>query len=250
MKVWTVAFYNLRVGRPQLVVRNEVEAIMLSDPTILAGCEAIGYRLPATPGYRLLRNTRDQAAANLFAYVTTDLPVYRVRWTKMRRRWMRVKHPRLGRHPGRRILKFRAGGSRWKFWTGVRVSVTHAPQIDPGNTDAARAELLDKLERRMAPWKRPRVWNRLPAKVRSILATQPAVTLWDPNGLGQVLADRVGGRAYGSAVEGIVIRGDVGVVKWTLPDDANGVPLGSDHGRMFRAFVRVGVLLRRADKTV
>lgn len=220
---WQVTFYNLRVSRPQLRVREEIHALLLSDPEILAGCEAVGYLLPEIPGYRLLRNRRTASHSNVFAYVSDEIPVTKVRWQVLRKTWRRTQHA--GQHEPRVILKFRAGG--------VRFAVTHAPQVDGANTMPARDEILSALALLACPWRRP-LWNLLPAAVRDTEKLRPSVVLWDPNALGKSLATLVGGRDVGTAIEGAVSRGQVVASKGELITHASGVELRSDHRHAFR----------------
>lgn len=227
--LWPVEFYNLEVGRPHGMVTAEVLAILATGPVILAGCEGVGYLLPdQVPGYRLIRNRSTEGHSNVWAYVADHVPVTRVKWHRCRVTWQRVKRPSLT-HPPRVILSFRAAE--------VQVLVAHAPQVDPPNTSPAREEILERLTLLMSPWRRP-FWHLLPSRIRARETIRPRVLLWDPNGLGNKLAAKVGGRAIGSAIEGAVTTGRRTFgLRVRFPERAAGVALRSDHGQALRFFL-------------
>lgn len=97
--VW---FYNVRVGRRELVVRRELYA-MLRQPRTLAVflVEASGYDLPRAPRFELVRDRSTRSRSNIAAYVRRG-HLRSAEWVDLRKTWRRTEHA--GQHDPRSLL--------------------------------------------------------------------------------------------------------------------------------------------------
>lgn len=96
-------WYNLRVGRPEQEVAAELNAILSTRRTLgLFMCEAVGYDLPDSLRFGLVRDRGTEARANLAAYVRIG-HLEGHTWHDLRGRWRRTEHP--GQHAPRAILE-------------------------------------------------------------------------------------------------------------------------------------------------
>jgi hypothetical protein len=172
-------------------------------PKVIALMETVHRTLPNLRHYQPpIRSTVNLSRANLALYVLDGLAVEHVRWVQHKETWNRVKHP--GRHEPRATLV-----ALVEDW---RISVGHAPQVSPGNTDRARGEWVDVMADLMD-------------------TKRPVLALTDPNGLGDNLRDRVPGCVLaGTPVEAVNGR-HITIVDARTPEVVNGVRLLSDHKR-------------------
>lgn len=222
-------FYNLRVGRANPQVEDEVRALLGSGPHVLGLCEAIGYTLPGVKGYKLFRDTSTKSRANIAAYVTVDVPAPadKVQWHDCKQTWTRTQHP--GTHEPRSWLEFRLDG--------VQVLVGHQPPKGTDNVQKSQQEGIDLCAKRLAPWLRDD-WDQKTKAEKQDAKDCPRVVLADWNrgphesGPGpEQLCDRIDGWTAGSKIDAAVLRGNDAAVKdCYYTDDPQGLELESDHG--------------------
>lgn len=218
-------FYNLRVGRPQVVVTREIHALLADNPAVLGFCEAEGYIFPEVEGYKLLRNRKNGGRRNVAAYVRKGLSLAKVRWHDMKETWNRTEHP--GVHEARSWVSFRLDG--------VLIVIGHQPPKYTNNTLKAQQEGLEFLTKKMAPWTVPAVWRFVRFRFRAHELARGRLVMADFNrgpqedGPGpKELAKRCKGAVHGKHIDCAVTRGMV-VYKVEDFTDINGVHLGTDH---------------------
>lgn len=231
-RVFPLAFYNLRVGRPAGEVEAEVRAILNTwRPAVLGLCEATGYTLPGVEDFVRIRDTTTKSRANVAAYVKASLTLDKVQWHDLAETWTRTAEGATGQHEPRSLVEFRAGP--------LQVLVHHQPPKGTDNTKPAQQEGIDKLTARMAPWTRDD-WDDRTEEDKADAKAQPRVVLWDANrrpgenGPGpDTLAHNIDGWTVGNKIDGAVIR--KGTAREVLyPGWAGDTELCSDHGCAFR----------------
>lgn len=226
-----LTFYNLQVGRDRDQVARELRALLTDRPVLLGVCEATGYLLPRFRGYTLLRDTSRPSRANVAAWVREDLYRHH-RWHDLTETWTRTEHP--GTHEPRSWLEVSTGRGA----VGMQTLVGHQPPKGTDNTQAAQAEGIALLERRMTPWRNPG-WtgNSSLARLRTRLVLMDANRRTGEPGPGpDTLAAAIGGRVVGQGIDCAVVRnGNPGAARYVRA--AAGVTLGSDHERAFTFLV-------------
>lgn len=224
LPVW---FYNLRVGRSVVQVRQELNAILDTKPAFLGMCEAVGYSLPRIDGYRLIRDRSTPSRANIAAYVKRG-GLSHVHWYDMDEKWPRTEHP--GMHEPRSWLEFR--------YHGIQVLVGHQPPKFTKNTIPAQKEGIDFLTDRMAPWTH-KEWKRRTEASKARSKARPRVVIMDANrgpreeGPGpKKLAQNIDGKIVGTRIDLGVYR-EARVANVGYPTHAGREPLLTDHKHGF-----------------
>lgn len=231
-----MVFYNLDNNRDPYQCEKEIRAILNdAHPAVLGLCETINYpNLPGVEGYKKIRDRSKPGRDNLTAYVKSNLEVSNVQWWDLKEQWTRPKDPP-NQHWPRSILEFDC--DRLCVW------VAHQPPKGTDNTHDAQMEGIDKLENRMAPWKKEGYEGTPEDKERA--KNRARVLLWDANrkpeedGPGPtMLSHRIGDPAtvVGQKIDGAVYRGDeiVGHNSKQYVGKYGGVDLKSDHGTAFQ----------------
>lgn len=231
--VW---YYNLEVSRNAEQVARELRAILSIKPAVLGVCEAVGYRLPAFPGYRLVRDISRPGRANVAAYVATAYPIRHIRWTDLEQTWERPKHP--GIHPARSVLTM--------LVAGVQVTVHHQPPRFTNNEIRSQEEGNDALIEIMAPWTRA-TWNAKTQAQREHGRQRPRLTVEDANRTARdggpspaVVARAVKGRVTPETrIDCAITTGQIKVDNWAIVGIVAGVRLQSDHKHALQLDTRV-----------
>lgn len=235
-KTYSLAFYNLRVGRPAGQVEKEIRAILNEwRPAILGLCEALGYDLPGVQDYVKIRDASSKSRENIAAYVKASLDgPDKIQWHDMEETWSRTERP--GTHEARSWLEFRAGK--------LQALIGHQPPKGTDNTKAAQSEGIELCKKRMAPWTRAD-WSERSEEDKADAKAQARIALADWNrkpgeeGPGPTqLAEKIGGYTIGKKIDGAVAR-QAELVSSSYPEWAGSVDLCSDHLCAFSCKVSV-----------
>lgn len=219
-----IVFYNLRVGRSNLQVMRELNALARTNPDVIGVCEGVGYALIAIPGYTLVRDRSTASRANVAAYVRSDLRLRRISWIDLAETWGRTQHR--GQHPPRSYLSM--------FVDGVHVIVAHQPPKGTDNTRAAQQEGIDALVKAMAPWvgARRKFWPIARRRTRIVIFDANRTLAEDGPGPAE-LARRIGGHGISDRIDTAVFRNGV-VTNIEYPQSVAGIALRSDHRHALR----------------
>lgn len=231
-RTYPLKFYNVDNSRDPAQVAKEIRALLDGGPAVLGLCET-NVDLPDVEGYRMIRDRSKPGRENVTAYVHDGLDVSGVSWLDLAQTWSNTQRP--GTHWPRSILEFVAGP--------LRVFVAHAPPKGTDNVERSQGEHVDKLAKRLTPWKYDG-WTGDEGAAKA----SARVVLWDANrkpGEGDngpdTLVRRCGAGNAGARIDLATWRG--GDVKScgdvSYPTSVQGVALKSDHGHAFKCTLKL-----------